>query len=198
MVVQARALGLTDEAIIELSQVTELIKKQNDVDPHVMRAMKQVVREGYTMAKLDKKSKQTGQPALTTFLEFLKLDIVNDVCGDLRPLSSLDYTFLTAQFMMLFMEVEDRLRELRNPLYVEAYEKNKVLMQEKRCALTALVLGGDDDECMRVFAEEFDKMRSGFMNHIYWDDLSGADEPVHKHEQKTNVDDGPVGDCSVM
>lgn len=49
-----------------------------------------------------------------------------------RPLSSLNYTFVTARFMMLFMQIEDRLKELRNPLWVRAYEEEPVMMREKR------------------------------------------------------------------
>lgn len=44
-------------------------------------------------------------------------------------------------------------------------------MREKRLSLTAFALTGEDEECLKVMAETFEEFRTGWMAHIYWDDL---------------------------
>lgn len=51
-----------------------------------------------------------------------------------------------------------------------AYEESQ-FKNEKRVSLARLVLSGEDEESMRAFAQAFENPRSGFMQHIYWEDL---------------------------
>jgi hypothetical protein len=81
--------------------------------------------------------------------------------------------------MILFSRIEDDLKRLRNPLWVQAYEENAVLMREKRLALTSFVLAREDDQCLEVMAEMFQDPRAGFMQHIYWEDLDTFDKMKH-------------------
>jgi hypothetical protein len=57
------------------------------------------------------------------------------------------------------------------------------------------VLAGEDDECLEVMAETFQNPRSGFMQHIYWEDLDTFDkvkyaDPVEEPQFS--------GGCTVM
>jgi hypothetical protein len=126
----------------------------------------------------------------------LKLDIVNDVSSATRPLSSLNYIWVTVRFMMVFLEIEDELKRLRNPLWVQAYEADSMMTREKRATLTSLVLAEEDNECMRVMAEAFQNPRAGFMNHVYWGNLDRSEMPESTKEDKDEDEDEPS--CTIM
>ena len=44
---------------------------------------------------------------------------------------------------------------------------------DKKLKPTALALTEQDDECLKVMAQMFQKLRMSFMDMIYWDDLLG-------------------------
>lgn len=102
--------------------------------------------------------------------------------------------------MGLFMMVENKLKQRRNPLFVQAYEEDPMMMKEKRASLTMLVLATQNEECMEVFAEAFQNPRMGFMNHIYWDDLDTGDSDKDnlKFKEGHVMDDDTVPSCSIM
>jgi hypothetical protein len=127
-------------------------------------------------------------------LNLLKYDLIHDVCGEGRPLSSLNYVWVTIEFMILFSRIENELKRLRNPLWVRAYEEDPLLTREKRASLTMLALAMEDDECLRVMAEMFQNPRAGWMQHIYWEELD--DEDKVKSFMAGDVDDGLS--CTVM
>ncbi|KUJ19339.1 uncharacterized protein LY89DRAFT_731741 [Mollisia scopiformis] len=127
-------------------------------------------------------------------LNLLQVDIMSDIGSEVRPLSSLNYIFVTIRFMMVFMQIEERLKALRNPVWVQAYEQDPTMMKEKRASLTVLALAGGDEECLRVMAEVFEKSRSGSINHIYWDDL----ENPEKTKAKDPLEHLPDFGCTLM
>lgn len=53
-------------------------------------------------------------------LDILKVDMINDVSGEGRPLSSINYIWVTIKMMMIFSSIEDKLKAVRNPLWVQA------------------------------------------------------------------------------
>lgn len=126
-------------------------------------------------------------------LDILKHDLRNDVATEMGPVSSLNYIWVTVQCLILFSEIERELKQLRNPLWVEAYETNPRLTKEKRSSLTLLSMAEENVECMKVMAEMFEKYRAGFMQHIYWDDLESPDAIL---ERKGSDDFEPS--CTVM
>jgi hypothetical protein len=58
------------------------------------------------------------------------------------------------------------------------------------------MLATEDKECLKVMAELFQNPRSGFMQHIYWEDLSTSINPVSK--DPLDEDDGIGAACTVM
>ena len=57
-------------------------------------------------------------------------------------------------------------------------------------------LRGEDDECLRVIAEEFQNPRAGLMNHIFWEDL---DDKMKSHAKESpDMNDPPDPGCLVM
>lgn len=133
-------------------------------------------------------------------LRFLKYDIHNDIAGEIAPLSSVNYVWVTANMMRKFTLFEDELKRLRNPLWVRAYEQDASMMRQKRASLTGLILSQQDDECMRVLAEIFESGREGIINFIYWNDLDSMEKVIEK-TSSVSVDPlggaGPSG-CTVM
>lgn len=104
-------------------------------------------------------------------LEIMKIDITRDIAGDL-PLSGLNYVWITIRMMVLFIQIEDRLKTLNNATYLKVYESPHPMMQkEKRLGPAAGVLFEQNEQAMRAIAEEFQNPRAGLMNHIYWEGL---------------------------
>ena len=129
-------------------------------------------------------------------LDLLRLDLYADVVGN-RPLSSLNYVWITVHIMMLFIELEDRLREVRHPLYVQAYETGTSTMRRghARVALISAVMANEDDQALKIFAGVFEKLRLGLLACIYWQDLD--EEGTGKKPDRDPLED-PVDQCSVM
>lgn len=213
LVKRARAEGLDDEALLQISSsFGQYLKSTDDWTPP--EAFLASLPKDYTAGKpSDLKRGAATSPQRSgdanvelsgrEVLDLLKADIFRDVCGDC-PLSSLNYVCATTVFMMAFMKMEDELAALRNPLYVRAYETDREWRHQKRGGLTFLALNEQDDECLRVMARVFEDMRTGFMSHIYWDDLHTSDERggmSRRHQRmegRDGVDGVDVDQCVVM
>jgi hypothetical protein len=189
LVRRARSDGINDETMIQMSSLVQ----DRGADQPLPEALLASLPEGYSTAPAPENKRGKHIFSGRELLDLFKLDIISDISGE-RPLSSLNYVWVTARFMILFHEIEDKLKRLRNPSWVRAYEKEALMMREKRLSLTALALTGEDEECMRVIAEAFQSPRAGFMEHIYWEDLKGAMETVSKDA----IDDDISGPCTVM
>lgn len=129
-------------------------------------------------------------------LEFLRYDIYSDICGRF-PYSSLNYSWVTARIMTLFMMFEDELKKLNNPLYQEIYVENSG-RPEKRVFLAVAALSETNEECLQVMARILEEQRMGWMQHIYWEDLdTDMDRPF---QRASNLRSHPVEQdvCSIM
>jgi hypothetical protein len=67
---------------------------------------------------------------------------------------------------------------------------------QKRAGLTLLALAEQDEECLRVMAGVFEGMRTGFMGHIYWEDLQTGKQWGDTDSRMEGVDG--VDQCVVM
>jgi hypothetical protein len=189
LVRRARAEGWSDEALLRISSSWGQYRRSTQA------LLASFVPEGYNLdlrsglatkamaATPVQRSADTGDDddhgELTgrELLAMLKTDIFRDVCGDTAPLSSLNYVWATARFIMLIMEMEKELAELRNPLYIRACETGGRAegKQRKRARLVFLALAEQEDECLSVMARVFERGGSGFMDHIYWTDLASSE-----------------------
>lgn len=192
LVKRARSEGIDDTNMIAMASS---IHKLTSEDPGLHHTF---TPEGSETSRTEE-SKYTGidpnkdRIACHELLTLFKLDIIDDVADTRRPLSGLSYPWITARCMVLFEQIENRLKQLRNPLWVRAYEGSATLMQEKRSSLAALVIFNQDEECMKVMAEEFQNPRVGFLDHIYWKKL---DNPQRLESSELDEELGPL--CTVM
>lgn len=178
LVKRARAIGLSDTKIIDRS--TQFAHESQTREHRELPAsVHEKVPEGYTMDRMPDnpyRNRSSGCGAgTTTFLDMLKFDLAEDICGDTWPFSGINYLGALIKFYAFFMRVEDELQKRRNPLWVEAYEENPILMRAKRPALTMLALKGEDEECLEVMADVLQSSRENFRPHIYWHDLQTFD-----------------------
>ncbi|KAI1186813.1 hypothetical protein F5B17DRAFT_345416 [Nemania serpens] len=199
LVNRARATGLSDEDLMKWGAFPPSQVREEQSLPEALREA--LVPDGYTMGNIPDPGSKSGKGGIhqlsgQDLLEMLKLDISNDICGDM-PLSSLNYVWTMARFMMQFHQFEKELGRLRNPLYVQAYETDPLWRSHKRVGLAYLALHVQDDECLKVMAREFQNPRAGFMNHIYWEDLESMRLQVQKARSNKGDDELP-DQCSVM
>lgn len=130
-------------------------------------------------------------------LEAIRLDIYSDVCGPF-PYSSLNFPWVTARMMMLFMMFEDELKKLHNPTYNQIYLANSGRNPEKRVFLAVAALSETDEECLRTMARVMEEQRMGWMQHMYWEDL---DDSLNQLRDQVKGDEGNVmaaDACSIM
>lgn len=192
LVNRARSAGIDDQTMIQMSSLLQ----DSSIDQPLPEAVLASLPEGYKMTSFSEYKRGKGISDSPQLLDILKLDLISDISGEHRPLLSLNYVFLTVRFMVLFHQIEDELKRLRNPLWVRAYEQEPLMMREKRASLTTLVLAEEDDECMRVMAREFQNPRAGCMQHIYWEDLDSSDKVMSSMRATNNDEIGPS--CTVM
>ncbi|THC94884.1 hypothetical protein EYZ11_005646 [Aspergillus tanneri] len=203
LVNRARAQGMDELALLDLLSLLGRLKANDDV--RLPENLLGSSSKGQRLPELSKRTggathpndvhndlKVTGQK----LLELLKWDIFADVCGE-QPLLSLNYVWVTARFIMLFMQIEEELRRLKNPLYVRAYETEREWRWHKRVGLTMMALSGEDNECLQTMAREFQNPRVGFMTHIYWKDIEEMGTRIKSLNQRTKTNEGVDG-CVVM
>ncbi|KAL6876635.1 hypothetical protein J3F83DRAFT_726527 [Trichoderma novae-zelandiae] len=126
-------------------------------------------------------------------LELIRCDVYSDICGPL-PYSSLNYFWVTARILTLFMAFEAELKRLNNPLYHDIYVADSGRNPEKRVFLAVAALSGTNEECLRTMAKIMEEQRMGWMQHIYWDDLDAFMDRYCRREDDAKVPDA----CSVM
>jgi hypothetical protein len=111
------------------------------------------------------------KPEVSTVLEWLKLDVMQDICGTARPVSGFNYVWATNIMMMHFEMMEEELKRVGNKTYLRAYETDREWRNQKRAGLVFMAMRDGDEECLRVMAGVLEKAMVGFMNHVYWDEL---------------------------
>lgn len=140
------------------------------------------------------------EPTGPELLDLVKNDIHNDVSGGPMPLSGVNYLFINFRFFQLFEQIEERLRAVRNRSYIRAYETDARFVNQKRVGLTLMALEEEDEELLRIIAEEFENPRAGFLNHAYWKEMDEDGTLLDSIKaQKENESRGvPDVDCVVM
>lgn len=191
LVNRARALGIPEKDLMKWA--TSLPFKEQQIPGSLRESM---IPEGYKMGRLPQLgSKGTNHNMSSdSFLTLLQVDICNDICGT-TPFSGFNYIWAMARCMLLFHQFEDELAKLRNPLYVQAYETDRLWQKHKRVGLAYLALQSQDEECLRVMAREFQNSRAGFTDHIYWKNLETESSIKQKLSES---DDGAQDQCVVM
>ena len=185
---RARDSGTNDADLIRMASSVGQLSTKEPIPPAIL----DTVPEGFSMASLDTSlltKHSRGNLYGRALLTFVKQDVHDDVRGT-RPLSSLNLVWVLSRFLMLFMQIEERLKKLRNPLWVQAYERpDSSLKWEKRVALVTMALNESrrhhgQEECLTVMAEEFERSRMGWMTHIYWDDLESSFEATAQAKEQ--------------
>ncbi|KAI2470526.1 hypothetical protein F4781DRAFT_175854 [Annulohypoxylon bovei var. microspora] len=210
LVRRSKAAGMDDDTLLGMSSSIERMK--STADGPIPKELMETLSDGYKFsnAKLNSGFKGKWAGGHTTnkckdldisgreLLELLRWDIFREICAD-RPLLSLNYAWVTIVFIRLFTIMEDKLKETRNPLYVQAYEEARgELRREKRLGLVMLALSEQDDECLKIMAEVFQNPRAGFMNHIYWEDLEQTSVRMKRTHQSREKEQIEPDQCAVM
>ncbi|CVL11258.1 uncharacterized protein FPRN_11076 [Fusarium proliferatum] len=187
LVRKARAVGMTDEEIIDATNKLSSIANNTLEVPN--EVLNKYAPEGFQIPP------QAGSEVLDgrDILDLAKFDILSDVAG-IAPISSLNYLGVTCWLLITFGRIEERLKEAGNPVYFEAYEGSGPWKLEKRVALALLALKGDNEESLRIVADTLNEARSGFMDFIYWEDL----ETEPRERESHHVDPSVGNECTVM
>lgn len=190
-----RASGLSEEKMLAMH--TNFPRDSLRV-PEIPEALRQAVTpDGYSSSPPLQPGSMNGKemPA-RDLLDGLKGDLFNDICGAI-PFSSLNYVWVMARFLGQFQQFEEELARLRNPVYVQAYHTDPTWRQHKRAGLVHLALKTNNEECLRVMAEQFEiPVRASFMHHLYWEDLETLESCMKQATSKRDKEE--LSDRCVM
>lgn len=132
-------------------------------------------------------------------LSILWNDIHGDICGGLRPLSSLNYLWITVRILQYFQELEIEAENSGSALIrvlsgrAENGESSCCLQGDRRLLVSLRALDGKDRELMKTMAKTFERCGGSLTDFMYWPDEGSMGE----------ASDGPVvdagsPDCCVM
>jgi hypothetical protein len=128
-------------------------------------------------------------------LNLVRYDIFADVCGK-KPMSGLNYLSITMHMIMLFMSIEDRLKESQHPLYSRTYGNTATSSRgSKRAALITAIIAEEDTGALKLCAEVFEKFRVGAIPNVFWGDLREEESGGPKER---DADEIPMDQCLVM
>lgn len=206
LVRRAKARGQTDAALLADASVALPYTGDDDEDDDgyaedFMRDIAELgtyknagpQRNPYRVSEHKKRGAFQGR----ALLDLIRLDLFADVCGR-TALSSFNYVFITCHIMSIFVEIEDRLRKARHPLWVKAYENPAPqLRKQKRAALVVAVIQTEDEDALKIFAAAFERLRMGALDCIYWEGLR-QDESGLKRRGADDEDEFPADQCAVM
>jgi hypothetical protein len=189
LVKRAKAQGESDAALLELASVA--------VPEALIHPVLSLEKDGKAARSNHVAEQQVhGQLSGYLLLEGLRIDMFHDVRGSL-PLSTLHYVWITIHMMVLWTEVEHRLQETRNPLWVNTYEKP--MAHPKRVKLVLAAMLGEQDgheQVLRIFADVFDGMRMPDHDIFINMDDQWTDETGHKSDEA--MDQNLAEGCTVM
>ncbi|KAF4442143.1 hypothetical protein FALBO_17303 [Fusarium albosuccineum] len=206
----ARAAGMDDKMLMEM---VDLKAKATQAEPTLPQSVLDAMTpEGFKTMSTPEGGFQTfpsgtpssiARPAAKSdnefygkdLLDLIKMDVANDVQG-IMPLSSLNYLSVTVWFIIMFNKIEERLREARDPVYIEAFERPGPWERVKRVGLGMLALRPEHDKSLRLIAEVLESGRCGFMDYIYWEDLDT--EPKLRQQQRSASGYEGGNECTVM
>ena len=178
LVKQARALGTSESSLIGLTDLfrSRRSRDSKECEDGLASAARKIVpglsKDSDAGDFLRQLKQRTGDGKYdlegVDLLRLIKLDIEVDVAG-LRPLSDINYMWITFKIMMVWKEMEDRLCAARNRLYIRAYEERPREDDWKRGDLANLAMRARDDECLRIMAECIKQNNTAFAASFFWE-----------------------------
>lgn len=171
LVRRAIADGITEKSLLDLSDYwTGILEGEKQPTPEYLDSLGHTIEWESTEAGGRASFKDMS---CTEIVNIARWDVFRDVSAD-GPLLSLNYIWVAARIMVMYMNLEKKLDELRNPMYIEAYEKQQRFERNRRVGLTLMAMTSEDDECLKAMAAEFEYSRAGFMHHMYWNDIENS------------------------
>ncbi|PGG97803.1 hypothetical protein AJ80_09640 [Polytolypa hystricis UAMH7299] len=156
LVKRARADGMDDAGIMRMASMLQQVRNANN-NPEIPDSVYAAMPAGFSRQRTEDIQRSPS----------LRLDLTNEISGQMHPIMGLNYIWATIRMLGVFMQIEDRLKAIRHPLWVTAYEGPGSSgggggdSKQKRASLAALVLSTQDKTCMRVMAEEMQNPRVG-------------------------------------
>ncbi|THX60948.1 hypothetical protein D6D06_00872 [Aureobasidium pullulans] len=112
-------------------------------------------------------------PSGLELLEILSVDIERDISG-CRPVTGLNYLWITSMMLEVYVEWERDLKSARNPLHMRVFGKPPQQGIDPRATLTHFVLEERPgyEECLKVLAEVTGRIGSSRLEFICWQKAS--------------------------
>jgi hypothetical protein len=193
LVRKAKKSGMSEDEVLTLASSVDTLASINAWDALKVQQVERCMHNAPEMAGLaTNHSRNTGETT-TDYLERSKWDVFTAINSDV-PVMGLSFLWLTTVAYMFFISIENELREQRNPLYVMPFENVKY-SGDKRMALVLSALKEEDEECLRVMANVLERLRAGFVSHLYWKDVETVEERLDRMQ---NREESQSPECIIM
>jgi hypothetical protein len=199
---RAKARGCTAEQIAQLSSLNpwqgDAATEHESFNRNMMDKIRRADPErfkGVVTGDQDMRKKHSpgGSMNPEEMMQLCGWDVYNSVCGD-QPVLGLSFVWVTASVYVWFEMLEEELKKLRNPVYVNAYEDPN-FRGDQRNRLVMLALEGQDEECMKAIAKLFEKSRCGFVENMYWNKIETSEKRSKRLNRARKAEEP---DCVVM
>ncbi|KAL7915043.1 hypothetical protein GGI35DRAFT_488879 [Trichoderma velutinum] len=141
-----------------------------------------------------------GELMAETILTMLWNDMHEDICGEKRPFSRLNYLWITVRILQYFEQLEKEAGDSGSAMTRALYSLNEAssgnpgsVQGEKRLLISLRALDGKDHELMKTMAKTFEKCEGSLVDFTYWPEEDGMEIEFDGPEMRA-----PNLDCCVM
>ncbi|KAL7795378.1 hypothetical protein V8C37DRAFT_374320, partial [Trichoderma ceciliae] len=211
LVKRTRAAGIDELFIMALDPFFERLRDEREAQmsqmtlciPDCSSTQLSWFRNAKTSNKASNEEIRDCEMTAEMMMSILYNDIHSDICGSVRPLSSLNYLWITIQMLNYFEELEVEAETSGSAVFRALYgcdkncEKSCCLQGDKKLLVSLRALSGKDKELMKTMARAFERCGGKFVEFMYW---TGEDDAAKGSKAKTSK--GPLveaksPDCSV-
>ncbi|KAI5265033.1 hypothetical protein E4T47_08633 [Aureobasidium subglaciale] len=171
LIQRAIAQGMTDETISSFSKLSLAANREHSQHAETFSTfVDQDLGSWSSSTKGFGDASHGGwSPSGLDLLEMLKVDVCQDIAG-CRPVTGLNFMWITSGILGLIIEWEKRLKESQNPLFLRNLRGDRW----RREGFVKNVLGERPgyEECLEVFGKVITDIGSGYAEYICWQKAS--------------------------
>ncbi|KAF6824056.1 hypothetical protein CPLU01_11052 [Colletotrichum plurivorum] len=187
LVRRARLRGFTEDGLLATGNMLKGIQKaairRSTVAPSYRP---RIAREQLSGAR------DVGKLMSLEYFMVAKVDFSSDISGP-RPMSGINYCYLTAVILKAFAMMEVELGVKQDPLYLRSYEPkswqvHKLGVTRKRALFVEQLLTGKNEDTLKAVADVLSDIQGNVTEFVYWNKLVDPLEELAKEHRERGVE----------
>lgn len=187
LVRRARLRGFTEDGVLATEKMLEGIQKAAFRRSTVLPSYRpRIAREQLSGAK------DVEKLMSLEYFMVAKADFSSDIGGP-RPMSGINYCYLTAVILKAFVMMEVELGAKQDPLYLRSYEAkswqvHKLGVTRQRALFVEQLLAGKNEDTLKAVADLLSDIPSDVPQFVYWNKLVDPLEELAKEHRARGVE----------